>query len=272
MQNKYSNIVCFFDPNSQVALKVYSEIATAYPMIGSVLWIKDHQVKLPQKDSKQLVITLGGDGMMLRALHAFFKENVEIYGINIGSIGFLLNKYDIKNLLNKIETAIETKLYPLEVNAKTTCNNIYSAIAFNEVSLLRSTSQTAKLEIKVNGEVRLKEMYSDGVMVATAAGSSAYNSAAGGPIVPLNSNVLLMTPINPFRPRRLKSVIIPRQSIAAFKVLESEKRPVSAFADSQEMKDVLIVQVYERSDTRMTILFDQDSSLDERILKEQFTS
>lgn len=272
MQSKYSNIVCYFDPDSEIALQIYSEIAAAYPMIGSVLSIRDTPVKLPKKDYKQLVITLGGDGMLLRALHAFSKEDIDIYGINIGSIGFLLNKCDIRNLLNKIETAIETRLYPLEINAKTADNKLHSAIAFNEVSLLRSTSQTAKVEIKVNGELRLKEMCSDGIMVATAAGSSAYNSAAGGPIVPLNSNVLLLTPINPFRPRRLKTVIIPRQSIVSFKVLENAKRPVSAFADSHEIKDVLIVQVYERSDIRMTILFDQDSSLDERILKEQFAT
>ena len=272
MQNRYSNIVCYFDPQSDLASSVYSEITTSYPMIGSVLYNEDYPIKLPKKDSKQLVITLGGDGMMLRALHAFTKENVDIYGINLGSIGFLLNKYEIKNLLTKIDSAIETRLYPLEMNVKTTNGEIYSAIAFNEVSLVRSTSQTAKMSIKVNGEVRLSEISGDGVMVSTAAGSTAYNSAAGGPIVPLNSNILLLTPINPFRPRRLSSILLPRQSIISFHIIEEEKRPVSAFADSHEIKNISLVQIYERSDIRMSILFDKDSSLDERILKEQFRS
>jgi NAD+ kinase len=149
---------------------------------------------------------------------------------------------------------------------------IYSAIAFNEVSLLRSTAQTAKMSIKVNGEVRLNEMSGDGVMVATVAGSTAYNAAAGGPIVPLNANVLLLTPINPFRPRRLSSILLAKQSIISFQAIEGDKRPISAFADSHEIKNISIVQVYEREDIKMSILFNKESSLDERILKEQFAT
>ena len=270
MQGRYSNIVCYFDPQSDLACKVYSEIARAYPMIGSVFWGENSTVKLPKKDSKQLVITLGGDGMMLRALHAFAKENVDIYGINLGSVGFLLNKYEIKSLMKRIEDSVETTLYPLEMNVKTTDGKIHTAIAFNEVSLLRSTAQTAKMSVKINRQTRLEEMSGDGVMVSTCAGSTAYNAAAGGPIVPLNANILLLTPINPFRPRRLTSVLLPRQSIITFNVIESEKRPVSAFADSHEIKNIAMVQVYERQDMKMSILFDRDSSLDERILKEQF--
>lgn len=272
MATKYSNIVCYFDPKSDLACKIYSEIASAYPMIGSVFWSESIPAKLPKKDSKQLVITLGGDGMMLRALHAFIKDNVDIYGINLGSVGFLLNKYEIKNLLIKIDSAVETRLHPLEMNVKTIDGKIHSAIAFNEVSLLRSTAQTAKMSVNVNGEVRLNEMSGDGVMVATVAGSTAYNAAAGGPIVPLNANVLLLTPINPFRPRRLNSILLPRQSIISFHIIEGDKRPISAFADSYEIKNISMVQVYERSDIKMSILFNKDSSLDERILKEQFAT
>lgn len=237
-------------------------------MIGNLH--KNSIVKLPKKDSKQLVITLGGDGMMLKALHAFLKENIDIYGINIGSVGFLLNELNIQNLLSNIETAIGTKLYPLEMNVKTTDGKLHSAIAFNEISLLRSTAQTAKICIHINGETRLKELCGDGIMVATAAGSTAYNAAAHGPIVPLNANILLLTPINPFRPRRLNSVLLPRQSIVSLFILESEKRPVSAFADSHEIKNVSAIQIYERSDIHMSILFNKNASLDERILKEQF--
>jgi NAD+ kinase len=249
---------------------VYSEIAKAYPMIGSILLQENTAVKLPKKDSKQLVITLGGDGMMLKALHAFLKENVDIYGINLGSVGFLLNKYKIEKLLTNIESAIPTILYPLEMNVRTSDGIMSSAIAFNEVSLLRSTAQTAKMSVKINRETRLEEMSGDGVMVSTCAGSTAYNAAAGGPIVPLNANILLLTPINPFRPRRLSSVLLPRQSVITFNVIESEKRPISAFADLHEIKNIEMVQVYERQDIKMSILFDRDSSLDERILKEQF--
>lgn len=241
-------------------------------MIGAIHWQKDCTVRLPQKDSKQLVITLGGDGMMLRALHAFSRESVDVYGVNLGSVGFLLNSCDIKNLLQNIESSVETKLYPLEMNVKTIDGEIHSAIAFNEISLLRSTAQTAKLKISINGEIRLNEMNGDGIMVATPAGSTAYNAAAHGPIVPLNANILLLTPINPFRPRRLNSILLPRQSIVSLIVLEPEKRPISAFADSHEIKNVSIVQVYERSDIRMSILFNKNSSLNERILKEQFST
>ena len=156
------------------------------------------------------------------------------------------------------------------MKVRTTDGKISSAIAFNEISLLRHTSQTAKISIHINGKVRLSEMSGDGIMVATPAGSTAYNAAAHGPIVPLNSNVLLLTPINPFRPRRLNSILLPRHSIIAFTILEAYKRPVHAFADSYEIHNVEFVQVYERSDIKISILFDQDLSLDERILKEQF--
>ena len=273
IQSRYSNIVCYFDPDSEISARTFAEISRHYPMIGSVHWTNNkNNQKIFSPDKKQLIITLGGDGMMLRALHEFANDNVDVYGINLGSVGFLLNNCDLKNLLQKIDSAVVTKLSPLEMKARTTDGKIFSAIAFNEVSLLRETSQTAKMSINVNGKVRLSEMSGDGIMVSTPAGSTAYNAAAHGPIVPLNANVLLLTPINPFRPRRLGSILLPRNSIVSLTVLEASKRPVNAFADSSEIKNVEVVQVYERSDIKMSVLFDKDLSLDERILKEQFTT
>jgi NAD+ kinase len=273
IQSRYSNIVCYFDPSSEIAVRTFAEVSKNYPMIGSVHWTTNKNFqKNFNPDKKQLIITLGGDGMMLRALHEFVNDNVDVYGINLGSVGFLLNNCDLKNLLQKIDSAVITKLSPLEMKARTTDGKVFSAIAFNEVSLLRETSQTAKMSIHVNGKVRLSEMSGDGIMVATPAGSTAYNAAAHGPIVPLNANILLLTPINPFRPRRLSSILLPRNSIISLSVLEAAKRPVTAFADSSEIKNVEVVQVYERSDIKMSVLFDKDLSLDERILKEQFTT
>ncbi len=270
IQSYYSGIICYFDPNSEIAVKSYSEISNAYPMIGYIHWQEENHSKLFKSNNKQLVITLGGDGMMLKALHEFINDDVDVYGINLGSIGFLLNEYDINKLLHKIETATITKLSPLEMQVRSIDGQISTAMAFNEISLLRRTSQTAKISININGKVRLSEMSGDGIMVATPAGSTAYNAAAHGPIVPLNSNILLLTPINPFRPRRLNSILLSRHSIISFTILDASKRPVNAFADSYEIHNVEFVKVYERSDIKISILFDQDLSLDERILKEQF--
>jgi NAD+ kinase len=237
-------------------------------MIGSLY--SNNRVSLPCKSEKQLVITLGGDGVMLRALHAFVGDDVDIYGINLGSVGFLLNNYDLKNLLKNIETSIQIHLSPLEMKVKTTDGQIHKAIAFNEISLLRSTAQTAKIKISVNGKVRLDELSGDGLLVSTAAGSTAYNAAAHGPILPLNSNILVLTPISPFRPRRMSSILLQRQSLVTLMINEFNKRPVSTFADLTEIKNVEIIQIYERSDIKVSILFDCDSSPEERILKEQF--
>lgn len=269
MQNRYNNIVCYFDQQSEVATNAYTEISHTYPMIGYI-FCGQVRKKFNYIDSKQLVITLGGDGIMLKALHEFVNDNVDIYGINLGSVGFLLNKYELNNLLQNINNAVVTKLSPIEVQAKTIHNQSITAIAFNEVSLLRETSQTAKMSIKINGKVRLDQIFGDGIMVATPAGSTAYNAAAHGPIVPLNANVLLLTPINPFRPRRLSSILLPKHSVISFEILEPSKRPVNAFADSYEIKDVISVEIYEKADINVSVLFNKDLSLDERILKEQF--
>jgi NAD+ kinase len=229
-------------------------------------------MKTQFSDSLKLVITLGGDGMMLRALHHFMGQNVHIYGINLGSVGFLLNRYSLNDLLLRIEESVIAKLYPLKMEVETINGELFSALAINEISILRQTSQSAKFSVSVNGTLRLEEMVGDGMLVATPAGSTAYNAAARGPIVPLDANVLLLTPINPFRPRRLNSILLQRQSTVSLNVFNPQKRPVSAVADSFEIRNIMTVEISECHDICMSVLFDRDHSLEERILKEQFTS
>jgi NAD+ kinase len=260
----YSRITCYFDNKSEIAKSIYQKIVNKYPMIGY------RSGKEITTSGKELIIVLGGDGVMLKALHDFAGLDCDLYGINLGSVGFLLNSLDLDQLLTKIEEATRTQLSPLEMRVETLTGFEEKALAFNEVSLLRYTSQTAKLAIYINGKIRLEELAGDGVMVATPAGSTAYNAAASGPIVPLKANILLLTPINPFRPRKLSSILLSKNSLVTIEVLESEKRPVKAFADSYEIKSVKKVEVYERSDIKVSVLFDKGLSLDERILKEQF--
>ncbi len=277
VKNRYSSVLCFFDPTSELAVKIYNEISSILPMIGAVSCrdievYNRYSIKRLSDDQLKLIITLGGDGMMLRALHYFMGQNVHIYGINLGSVGFLLNKYNIKDLLSRIEESTITRLHPLRMDVKTMEGQSFSALAINEVSILRQTHQSAKFSVTVNNTVRLDEMVGDGILVSTPAGSTAYNAAAHGPIIPLDANVLLLTPINPFRPRRLNSILLQRQSVVLLHILDLQKRPVSAVADSFEIRNVVTVEVAECSDIHMSLLFDRDHSLEERILKEQFSS
>ena len=260
----YNRITCYFDSKSEIANNLYQQITQKYPMIGK------RTGNAAPAYGKELILVLGGDGMMLRALHDFATLNCDLYGINLGSVGFLLNNLNLDLLLTKIEEANRTELSPLEMKVETLEGKFERALAFNEVSLLRYTSQTAKLALYVNGIIRLEELAGDGIMVSTPAGSTAYNAAAFGPIVPLKANILLLTPINPFRPRKLSSILLSKNSLVTIEVLESEKRPVKAFADSYEIESVKKVEVYERSDIKVSVLFDKELSLDERILKEQF--
>jgi NAD+ kinase len=265
--SNYSRITCYFDERSELAKDTYNKIVNKYPMIGCRT---DNQFDQDTHNGKELVITLGGDGVILKALHLFAGLNLDLYGINLGSVGFLLNDLDLDNLLTKIEEAIPTPLSPLEVRVEKKGGEVEKALAFNEVSLLRYTSQTAKLAIYINGKIRLEELAGDGIMVATPAGSTAYNAAASGPILPLKANILLLTPINPFRPRKLSSILLSKNSLVTIEILEVEKRPIKVFADSHEINKAKRVEVYERSDIKVSVLFDKNLSLDERILKEQF--
>jgi NAD+ kinase len=222
-------------------------------------------------DDADIVVVLGGDGFMLQVLHQLMGRNVPIFGMNRGSVGFLLNEYREEGLVERLKAAVRVTLHPLRMTATTGDGRKTEAIAINEVSLLRQTRQTAKLAIKVDGIERLPELTCDGVLVATPAGSTAYNLSAHGPIIPLGAGLLALTPISAFRPRRWRGALLPHRARVHFEVLEADKRPVSATADHTEIRDVAAVDVCEDRSTSLTLLFDPEHNLEERVLKEQFT-
>ncbi len=218
------------------------------------------------------IVPLGGDGFMLESLHRYMGLKKPIYGMQRGSIGFLMNEYREERLPRRVALAQGYKLHPLRMKVLTLSGNRIQALAINEVSLLRETRQSAKLGIDVDGVTRLDELICDGILVSTPAGSTAYNLSAHGPIVPLGSGVLALTPICPFRPRRWRGALLPQSAKVKFRILEAEKRPVSAVADYTEARDVVEVEVAEDRKVSLTLLFDPEHNLEERILKEQFRS
>lgn len=217
-----------------------------------------------------VVVALGGDGHMLQTLHRFLATGKPIYGMNRGSVGFLMNDYHEDDLLARIHAAEATVIHPLSMKAVDTKGKTHRAIAFNEVSLLRERHQAAKLGITVDGKSRMAELICDGLILATPAGSTAYNLSAHGPILPMNSPLLAMTPISAFRPRRWRGAILPHAARVAVTVLEADKRPVSAVADQFEVRNVARVEIAEERRKSAKILFDAGHSLAERILNEQF--
>jgi len=223
-----------------------------------------------EKIKPDLIIALGGDGFMLHMLHRYMERNIPIYGMNCGTVGFLMNEYRQGGLPLRIEAAKAAHIHPLKMKARTIGGETITALAINEVSLLRETSQTARIRIKIDGAVRMEEVVCDGILLATPAGSTAYNLSAGGPIMPLESGILALTPISAFRPRRWKGALLPRQAVVRLEVLESKKRPVSAVADFIEVRDVSSVEVREDTARKITLLFDSDHGLEERIIREQF--
>lgn len=216
------------------------------------------------------IVALGGDGFMLATIHRFMNRDIPIYGMNRGSVGFLMNEFAEENLRERIEQSISETIRPLKMSAEDENGNITEAMAINEVSLFRQSYQAAKIKITVDKKTRLDELVCDGVMVATPAGSTAYNLSAQGPIVPIDAPLLALTPVSPFRPRRWKGALLPNQASVEFEVLEEEKRPVNAVADHTEVKSVRRVCIEESRDATSTVLFDASHSWDERILAEQF--
>lgn len=217
-----------------------------------------------------VVVALGGDGFMLQTLHETMHSGKLLYGMNRGSVGFLLNEYREEGLRERIDAAVEHLIRPLEMVAHTCDDGVVHAYAINEVSLLRQSYQAAKLKVLVDGRVRLEELICDGVMVATPAGSTAYNLSAHGPILPLEAPLLALTPVSPFRPRRWRGALLPNRVSVEIEVLEAEKRPVNAVADHSEVKSVSRVLVHETDKITARILSDPDHSWDDRILAEQF--
>ncbi len=221
-----------------------------------------------------VVVALGGDGFLLHVLHQALSARAPkpMFGMNRGTVGFLMNEFEDIDLPARIAAARTFVLHPLLMTAETVTGETITSPAINEVSLLRETRQTAKIAIAIDGRVRMEELICDGVIVATPAGSTAYNLSANGPILPLQSDLLALTPISPFRPRRWRGALLPQASMIEFRVLEAAKRPVSAVADQVEVRDVATVKVTTDKSVSLELLFDPGYALDDRIVLEQFTS
>ena len=219
-----------------------------------------------------VIVPLGGDGFMLETLHRFVEQGVPIFGMHRGSVGFLMNSYRVEDLVERITTAQPVELHPLEMSAVEEDGRYRRAIAFNEVSLLRESRQAAKLRISVDGIVRLDELMADGILLSTPVGSTAYNFSAHGPIIPLGAGILALTPISAFRPRRWRGALLPHGARVKIDARETDKRPVSAVADFTEVRDVVSVEIHENREIAMTLLFDHEANLEERVFKEQFLS
>jgi NAD+ kinase len=220
----------------------------------------------------EVVVALGGDGFMLETLHRNLGAERPIYGMNQGSVGFLMNEYNEDGLIERIAAAEHAMIHPLVMVATDAAGVSHKALAINEVSLLRQTRQTAKLRLSIDRKVRMAELFCDGVLVSTPAGSTAYNLSAHGPIIPLDARVLALTPISAFRPRRWRGALLPHTAKVTIEVLEADKRPVSAVADNFEVRDVVKVDVSEDRGVRLYMLFDAGRSLEERVLAEQFSA
>ncbi len=221
-------------------------------------------------DAASVIVALGGDGFMLRTLHRHMPRGLPVYGMKLGTVGFLMNQYADGDLPERLALAQPTLLRPLEMDAVSEAGSSSRALAFNEVSLLRQTKQAAHIRVSLNGVVKIEELVCDGVLVSTTAGSTAYNLSAHGPILPLGSQLLALTPISPFRPRRWRGAILPAVTEVRFEVLDPYKRPVSATADSHEVRDIIEVSIRESRERTMSLLFDPEHNLEERILNEQF--
>jgi len=251
----YPRIACV-DSGSDRAKASRDELAARYDLVP------------PQQSD--VIVVLGGDGLVLRALHQYLHLERPMFGMNRGTVGFLLNAYRPDVLIERIQAAKQVTLHPLRMTAKTVNGKIAESLAFNEVSILRHTRQTANLRISVDGIVRVPLLAADGVMVATPTGSTAYNLSAHGPVIPLGTNLLALTPVSPFRPRRWRGALLPHTSVVEFENLDPHNRPLSASADFKEFPEVVSVKVREDRSMMVKLLFDPDHSLAERITAEQF--
>ena len=224
------------------------------------------------ENEAEVIVALGGDGFMLETLHRTLGSAKPIYGMNRGSVGFLMNDYGEDGLLERVGAAERASIHPLAMVAEDNTGVRFEALAINEVSMLRQTYQTAKLRLSIDGKVRMPELVCDGVLVSTPAGSTAYNLSAHGPIIPLTAQVLALTPISAFRPRRWRGALLPHTAKVVVEVLEEDKRPVSAVADNFEVRHVVRVEITENRDTSLVMMFDAGRSLEERVLAEQFSN
>jgi NAD+ kinase len=244
--------------------------ASARPEAQDALKRLRHLYGEAGEENAELVVALGGDGHMLDTLRRRLKDKKPVYGMHRGTVGFLMNEYEESGLQERLAKAAPVRIRALAARCETT-TGIIEERAFNEVSLLRQTAQSAKLRILVDGAERMPELLCDGAMVATPAGSTAYNFSAHGPILPIDSRLLALTPVSAFRPRRWRGALLPHRAHVRIEVLEADRRPVSASADNLETRDVLSVDIVEDAGAALTLLFDHGHALDERILREQFS-
>lgn len=251
--------------------KTVAFVASDAPAAQAALHELIQRYPAAHPDEADIIVALGGDGFMLQTLHQHLRDSVAIYGMNKGTVGFLMNEYAPDDLPERLANAQAQVLHPLRMRTIDRFTMTREALAINEVSLLRQSRQAAKIRISIDGRVRVPELSCDGVLVATPAGSTAYNLSAHGPILPLTAGVLALTPISAFRPRRWRGALMPRSAQVRFEILQGTKRPVSAVADAFEVRDVVEVHVHEERDIALRLLFDPEHGLDERILNEQFT-
>jgi NAD+ kinase len=257
MEETSASRICFLASPAPMAQEARSRLVVRYGEVAA--------------EEAEVLVALGGDGFMLETLHQTLGRSRPVYGMNCGSVGFLMNSYAEDDLPGRLARAQEAVLHPLHMHATTRDGRAHEALALNEVSLLRQLRQAAKIRILVDGRIRLAELICDGVLVSTPAGSTAYNLSAHGPIVPLSANLLPLTPISAFRPRRWRGALLPSTAQVLFEVMEPEKRPVAAVADFTEVRDVISVSVREDRGLSALVLFDPDQGLSERIIVEQFT-
>lgn len=261
---KYKNIAVIAAKGNKEAVKRKDLLVEKYNFIDLS---SDHS----NITNIHLIVAIGGDGLMLHLLHDFENKAVPVYGVNCGTVGFLMNSFQ-EDFLAAIETAKESLIYPLRVTVIDENDKKYNYIAINEAYLLRQSNQIAKIKIEIGGHTRIKNLMADGVLVATAAGSTAYNLSVGGPIIPFGSDILAITPISPFRPRRWRGALLASNSRIRFEILDYKTRPTSAVADYNEIRNVKEVIVEEDRNTTFKILFDPNHSLEERIISEQFAN
>ena len=262
---RYKNIAVIAAKNNEDAILKKDQLIAKYNF-------KDLTKNHLNIENVDLVIAIGGDGLMLNLLREYENKPITLYGINCGTVGFLMNSYHPDNLLESILEAEESILHPLRMEVITQDGKKHNHIAINEVSLLRQSSQAAKIKIEVNGFQRIETLIADGVLVATPAGSTAYNLSVRGPIIPFGAKIIAITPISPFRPRNWRGALLPSNSKIKFEIIDGNLRPVSATSDSNEVRDVKEVIVFEDNSISFRILFDPNHSLEERIIREQFVN
>ena len=250
--------------NNERAIVRKSQLLKKYDLIDLKI---DKNKMLLEVD---LIVALGGDGLMLHLLHLIAQKPVPVYGINFGTVGFLMNANRDGDLLDIIFQAQPSVLKPLKMIATDINNKKYQLLAINEVSLLRQQNQTAKIKITINNKTRIENLSADGVLVATSAGSTAYNLSVGGPIIPFGSKIIALTPISPFRPKHWHGALLPSNSKIKLTIIDYKSRPTSATADYNEVRNVKEVEILEDKSHQFIILFDADHSLEERIIREQF--